>query len=444
MKKVKAKEEKMDKENKVKYNIFKDKIFYIALSIILVIGIISIVLFAINKKEEKVYQEDDYTLYIMANGNYLVEIDFTKNYYNCVDGSDIKVCEDEDIKTKVKDITALDDDLSELNSKSINDEDIISMLSDILNVILENGEWTEFILLSDYYISDETLDDLKSKIEEDITLYFDYQEKLDDDLEVIEYHTVTFDTSKGSSIDSVVVRDNAVLDKPKNPTKDGYTFKGWYIDNKEYDFSTKVTEDITLTAKWEKNSSSINSSSSNSSSNTTKNKLNLNDNISATVYTVSTGMPECFLYIFSDNLKDVYPNVEYNTYSWGTQVYYWPGDGNDRSETELSLSDLSNPNIKYNTTRENNLKNTLDKYNNTAGFKLISFNNDNHKISLEYKYIAFNGLDVTDGTKANKEIENILKNAYLLSGPCGGFDNMENVTLTKSLCDEFNLDCGSW
>lgn len=40
-------------------------------------------------------------------------------------------------------------------------------------------------------------------------------------------------------------------DKPENPTKDGYTFKGWYDGNIEFDFNTAITADKTLTAKWE-------------------------------------------------------------------------------------------------------------------------------------------------------------------------------------------------
>jgi uncharacterized repeat protein (TIGR02543 family) len=41
--------------------------------------------------------------------------------------------------------------------------------------------------------------------------------------------------------------------KPSDPTKDGYTFTGWYEDGSEtpFDFeSTMITEDVTLTAQW--------------------------------------------------------------------------------------------------------------------------------------------------------------------------------------------------
>lgn len=48
--------------------------------------------------------------------------------------------------------------------------------------------------------------------------------------------------------------------KPTNPTRSGYTFAGWYTDTDRtvaYDFSTPVTEDIYLYAKWTQNSGSV-------------------------------------------------------------------------------------------------------------------------------------------------------------------------------------------
>ena len=38
--------------------------------------------------------------------------------------------------------------------------------------------------------------------------------------------------------------------EPKEPTREGYVFGGWYNGTELYDFATEVTADITLTAKW--------------------------------------------------------------------------------------------------------------------------------------------------------------------------------------------------
>jgi uncharacterized repeat protein (TIGR02543 family) len=70
-------------------------------------------------------------------------------------------------------------------------------------------------------------------------------------------YTVAFDTQGGGKIDSVRVNRSGVLSKPTDPTREGYTFDGWFTDKegtKAYDFSTKVTENFTLYAKWREGS----------------------------------------------------------------------------------------------------------------------------------------------------------------------------------------------
>jgi uncharacterized repeat protein (TIGR02543 family) len=66
-------------------------------------------------------------------------------------------------------------------------------------------------------------------------------------------NTVTFDSNDGSSVDSQTITYNGLATEPADPTKEGLTFSGWYIDeefNIPYDFSTSVTTDLTLYAKW--------------------------------------------------------------------------------------------------------------------------------------------------------------------------------------------------
>ena len=66
-------------------------------------------------------------------------------------------------------------------------------------------------------------------------------------------YTVTFDSRGGSKIDSIRISRNSTVKEPENPTRDGYTFGGWYTDKEctqAYDFSAKVTQSFTLYAKW--------------------------------------------------------------------------------------------------------------------------------------------------------------------------------------------------
>lgn len=66
-------------------------------------------------------------------------------------------------------------------------------------------------------------------------------------------YTVTFDTQGGTPVASQTVTENGTVARPSDPTRDGYTFKGWTLDGQPYDFGTPVTGNLTLTAVWEEN-----------------------------------------------------------------------------------------------------------------------------------------------------------------------------------------------
>lgn len=75
-----------------------------------------------------------------------------------------------------------------------------------------------------------------------LTVYYD-----------LDFHTLTFDTMGGSKIAPETVRHGLTVAKPKDPVNGGYIFDGWYTDKTfrhRYDFSTPLTEDITIYAKW--------------------------------------------------------------------------------------------------------------------------------------------------------------------------------------------------
>ena len=72
----------------------------------------------------------------------------------------------------------------------------------------------------------------------------------------INQYDVTFDSMGGSKIDDQKVDYGGYVAKPTDPTKSGYTFGGWYTDNKctkgnEFSFDTKIIGDMTLYAKWD-------------------------------------------------------------------------------------------------------------------------------------------------------------------------------------------------
>ena len=72
--------------------------------------------------------------------------------------------------------------------------------------------------------------------------------------EIPQVYTVTFNSNGGTNIENVSVNKNELVSAPKVPNKTGYTFDGWYSDESlttSWSFvSDKVTENMTLYAKW--------------------------------------------------------------------------------------------------------------------------------------------------------------------------------------------------
>ncbi len=84
--------------------------------------------------------------------------------------------------------------------------------------------------------------DFNTPVTSDITLVANWD---------IEKFTVTFDSNGGSAVAAQKVESGKTASEPAAPTREGYTFKGWLNGEKAFSFSTKITADITLTAKWE-------------------------------------------------------------------------------------------------------------------------------------------------------------------------------------------------
>ena len=93
----------------------------------------------------------------------------------------------------------------------------------------ENGEKYEF----------------STKITKDITLYAVYE---------INKYTVTY-INEGIEYHKETAEYGSVVTSIQNPTKEGYTFTGWYTkDNEKVSYPITVTENITLYSKYEINS----------------------------------------------------------------------------------------------------------------------------------------------------------------------------------------------
>ena len=68
--------------------------------------------------------------------------------------------------------------------------------------------------------------------------------------------TVTYTDGSGEYAKQIVQKGEKAIE-PDVPSRQGYQFTDWYLDDTKYDFNTAVTKDMTLTAKWTANSYTI-------------------------------------------------------------------------------------------------------------------------------------------------------------------------------------------
>ena len=94
---------------------------------------------------------------------------------------------------------------------------------------------------------------LNKSLDQDINVYANYLFKE----EPVKEFTVTFDTCGGDKMNSITT---SIISSEPIPTRYGYTFLGWYLQNTYIDkvtFPYEVTQNITLYAKWEKNTYNV-------------------------------------------------------------------------------------------------------------------------------------------------------------------------------------------
>ena len=88
--------------------------------------------------------------------------------------------------------------------------------------------------------------DFSTPVTSDITLTAHWKSN------AVESFTVTFEPDNGQPNSASSVAAGRTVGKPTDPTRSGHTFDGWYNGDAKYDFSTPVTSNITLTARWTK------------------------------------------------------------------------------------------------------------------------------------------------------------------------------------------------
>lgn len=83
-------------------------------------------------------------------------------------------------------------------------------------------------------------------IDSDITLVAKWKKAVPNEYEII------IDYKNGEENSIVKVLENEKLEKPEDPKYEGYTFKGWTVNEEPYDFDSEVSSSFTLVALWDK------------------------------------------------------------------------------------------------------------------------------------------------------------------------------------------------
>ena len=83
------------------------------------------------------------------------------------------------------------------------------------------------------------------EVTEEFTLTAKWEKQKDNE------YIINFNTDGGSYVELQTVKKGNKVVEPKDPTKTGYKFVEWQLNNQKYDFEKEVTSNLTLKAKWE-------------------------------------------------------------------------------------------------------------------------------------------------------------------------------------------------
>ena len=135
--------------------------------------------------------------------------------------------------------------------------------------------------LKDGYVFDEwtylgKTYDFNQKVTSDLKLVAKWT-KLDENIETFK---IKFDADGGTNVSEQIVIKGNKVEKPADPTKEGYVFTGWTLNDEIYDFNKIVEKDLELKAKWEKvvNNTTNPGNNKNSNKNNDNNNNNNNNN----------------------------------------------------------------------------------------------------------------------------------------------------------------------
>lgn len=224
--------------------------------ILIIIGLICFSSKEINKNEEKkVLEEHSYTMYIKEEA--IIKLVLRESFYKCGN----TVCSD--YTDKISSVELLNDIAKNIYSDAnIKNKDLDEAISILLTEAKNKGQnITSLQIISNWksrYNEDEFKELLKQNMGEIPTypIIFEYREEATDESILASFekktYTVIFDSNLGTEVPQQTIGENELIVEPTPPTREGYDFVRWQYNNRPYNFSTPVTQDLTLRASWKK------------------------------------------------------------------------------------------------------------------------------------------------------------------------------------------------
>lgn len=252
-----------------------------------------------------------------------------------------------------------------------------------------------------------------------------------------ESYVVKFNSAGGTTFPNQIVTKGEKVKKPENPKRKGYIFKGWTLDNKEYNFDKKVEKNLELLAKWEKEKNTTNSTTGTNQNNTTNkpnnqtNNTTNNTNNNNTQNNASTPTKKKYTVTFNSNGGS---SVKTQTVTEGssakkptdpTKEGYifegWTFDGKP-----YNFSSKVTKNIKLNALWTNNTW-TIDK---TTG-AIIKYNGTATNVTIPYKVDGVTVTAIKANAFNNKNMKTLTFPSQVLTVEANAILKTENKNLLE-------------
>lgn len=159
---------------------------------------------------------------------------------------------------------------------------------------------------------------------------------------------VTFDAQGGTEVPSVEVSEDGAVEEPEIPVKEGFTFTGWYTESaceNLFDFSSPVTESMTLYAGW--NSVPV---AENDAFKTVENQILEDETVAegdtdvegdALTYAVETDVENGILELSEDGTFSYTPNDDFSGTDTFTYVVKDENGGSASAEVKIRVTPVA-------------------------------------------------------------------------------------------------------